>query len=502
MSNSASQIKPNAQAAGSFYKVGLGALTGLSALLEQKIAVLCEANSDKQTEGAQDGGMLTPLTSKEVALKFGYGSPAHLVARTLLDELAVGVEVKFFFVPENGSGTVTATVLTGTGTAVTTTGTLVLSVNGELVSIPMVKDQTLAQALATIKSTINALINLPVLVSTATPTTSVSIDSKWKGASSAVIDVTVYSNDCAGLTFAGVKTAGTGETVPTAQLAKYQNDWYVHTLNCLGNGTANDILDAFQTFNGTADAGSGKYAPENMTPSIFWTGTNVSVLATLTGVTSSRLDYNTNVYVPVPASQDIPFVNCANVLGIFVKKSNGDPKQDILGDVIPGATPPVDGAVGDIILYSFRDSLVSNGCSSVNFVDGAYYAQDIITTYHPQGETDPIFRYVRDNMIVFNILHQFKQYNLKQKNKTIAPNALPSVRITSPELYKAGVLNQIIRPFVNAGYIADFKYAKANLDVGINPTNAGRFDVLSPNLITSLLRIVAVEAQVNKYYGA
>jgi len=501
MGNSASQILPNAVASGSAYKVGLGTLTGLSPLLEQKIALLVEANTDMQTEAAQDGGMLVPITSKEVSAKFGYGSPAHLAAITLIDQLSVGVGLKFFFVPESGTGTVTATVLTGTGATVTKTGNLILNINGQLLSIGLTKDDTLAESLAVIKAAINAEINLPVLVSTATPTTSVSIDSKWKGQSSAVLSVTVYSNDCEGITFAAVKTAGTGEVIPTAQLAKFQNDWYVHCLNTLGNGASDAILDEFETFNGSANAGTGKYAPENMTPCIFWTGTSVDVLATLSAVTSTRLDYNTNVYVPLPNAQDLPFINAANTLGIFVKKSNGDPKQDINDDVIPSSTPPEDSDVGDIINYTFRDSLVKTGCSTTNFRDGNYYAGDIITTYRPLGETDPIFRYVRDNMIVFNILNQFKAFNQKQKNKTIAPNAKPSKNITSPDLYRAGVLNEIIRPFVDAGYIADFDYAKANLDVGINPTNSGRFDVLSPNLITSLLRIVAVEVQVNKYYG-
>lgn len=501
MTNSASQIMPQAQAGGSFYKVGLGALTGLSPLLEQKIAVLAEANADMQTEAAQSGGVLTPITTKEVALKFGYGSPAHLVSIILLEQLSVGVGVKFFFVPESGTGTVTALVLTGTGATVTKTGNLTLNINGTLLSVGLVLGDTLAEALVKIKTAINAEINLPVLVSTTTPTTSVSIDSKWKGQSSADLSVTVYSNECEGITFAGMKTAGTGEVIPTTQLAKFQNDWYPHGLNCLGAGASDAILDAFETFNGSASAGSGKYAPENMTPMVFWTATSTDVLATLQAVTSTRLNFNTNVYVPLPNAQDLPFMNAARVLGIFVKKSNGDPKQDIAEDVIPGSTPPEDSDVGDIINYSFRDSLVKSGCSNVNFRDGNYYAGDIITTYMPQGESDPIFRYVRDNMIVFNIINQFKAFNLKQKNKTIAPNALPSVRITSPALYKAGVLVQIIRPFVDAGYIADFDYAKDNLDVGINPTNAGRFDVLSPNLITSLLRIIAVESQVNKYYG-
>jgi phage tail sheath gpL-like len=499
--SSASQIMPNGQAAGSFYKVGLGTLTGLSPLLEQKIAVLAEANTDKQTEGAQTGGMLIPITSKEVATKFGYGSPAHLAAITLIDELSVGVEVKFFFVPEPTVSTATKSVMTGTGTAVTATGVLTLNVNGYLVSVAMTKDDTLAAVLANVKAAINALINLPVLVSTATPTTSVSIDTKWKGQSSIAINVTVESLTATGITFAIVKTDGTGEVIPTVQLAKFTNDWYPHVLNCLGNGAANAILLAFETFNGNANAGTGKYSPENMTPSVFWTSTPEDTLATLIAVTTGMLDYNSNVYVPLPNSQDIPFINAANVLGIFVKKSNGDPKQDILDDVIPSSTAPSDGDVGSIISYTFRDTLVKNGCSTITFKNGAYYAGDIITTYKPLGETDPIFRYVRDNMIVFNILNQIKAFNLKQKNKTIAPNALPSKNITSPALYKAGILNEIIMPFVKAGYIADFKYAKANLDVGINPTNAGRFDVLSPNLITSLLRIIAAEVQVNKYYA-
>ncbi len=500
MSNSASTIKPQAVAGGSFYKVGLGAITGLAPLLEQKIAVLVEANADRQSEAAQDGGMLEALTSKEVALVYGYGSPAHLVSKVLFDDLTVSVGVKFFFVPEN-SGTVTSVELTGTGATVTTTGTLILNINGELLSIPLVKDDTLAEVMVNIKTAINAEINLPCEVSTTTPTTLVDIDSKWKGQSSKDLSVTVFSNDSVGITFAEVVTDGTGEVIPSTQLVKFQNDWFPHVLNCLGEGEADAILDEYQDFNGTPAGGNGKYAPENMTPFVAWTGTHTKVLATLSAVTSGRLDYNTNAYIPFPDAQDLPFLNAANALGMFVKKSNGDPKQDIFEDVLSYSTPPIDGEVGDIINYEFRDDLVEDGCSTVNFKEGNYYAGDIITTYHPAGETDPIFRYVRDNMIVFNILDQFKKFNEKQKNKTIAPNALPSSRITSPDLYKAGILNEIIRPFVNAGYIADFDYAQENLDVGINPTNAGRFDVLSPNLITSLLRIVANEITVNKFYN-
>lgn len=499
--NTAGNIKNTAQASGSFYEVGVGAALGAEALLEQRIAILAEGNEDMQTEIAQDGGMLTPLSAKEVAVVAGYGSPAHMVARLLFDKLAINVPVTFFFVPEAAAGTVTASVMTGTGTAVTKTGTLILNFNGELLAITLEKDQTLAQVLATIKAAINAAINLHSLVSTATPTTSISIDTKWAGQSAAEAVVSIYSNDSEGITWAIVKTAGTGQVIPSAQLTKLLTDWYPHVLNCLGNGASNAILDELEDFNGTPASGSGKYAPENMTPFVAWTGTIAATAALLTGVTADRLDLNTNVYLPLPNAQSLTFLNAAEALGMFVKKSSADPKQDIDGDVMLYAIPPSDKDVGDIVNYNFRDNLVKNGCSTVNFKNNSFYAQDILTTYKPDGEVDPVFKFVRDNMIIFNLIDQFKKFNLKQKNKSIAPNALPSVSITSPALYKAGVLNEIIKPFVDAGYLADFDFAKANLDVGINPTNAGRFDVVSPNLITSLLRIVAANVAVNKYHG-
>lgn len=501
MANSAAQILSNLRASADIYKVGLGANVGDSSLLEQKIAVVVESNTDFQSEAAQDGGMLTPINSNEVALKAGYGSLAHLSAMALLDQLGVPVTVKYFFIPESGTGTATLHVMTGTGTIVTKTGTLVLNQNGVKIGVGLVKDDTLAEVLVKIKDAINALINLPILVSTPTPTTLVSIDTKWLGKTSADVNVSVSSNTSEGITFAIVKTDGTGITVPTTELAKFQNDWFPHILNCLGEGLSENILDEYQTFIGTAALGSGKYNPSNMTPAVSITSTIESVLATLTGVTDPRKDSSANLYLPVPNAQDIPCINAANTLGAFVNLSNGDPKQDILGVKIPSSTPPEDGDVGQIIDLAFRDTLVKAGCATVNYVEENYIVQDLVTTYHPLNETDPIFATLRINMIVFNILAAFKVYNASQKGKTIAPNAQASVTITNPKLYLAGVLTEIVVPFVELGYIADLNEAKKQLTVAINSSNAGRFDVFSPLLITSLLRIVAVDVPVNKFYG-
>lgn len=498
MSNSAQNINPGAEASGGFYKVGLGGALGAIPLLRQDIAVLAEGNTDKQSEIIANGGTLTPLSSKEVAVVAGYGSPAYMAAVMLFDNLPQSVKVTFFFVPESGSGTVTSINMAGTGTVITKTGVISLDVMGKLVKVDLVKDDTLAEVLVKIKTAINADVNLPCDVKTATPTTDLDLESKWKGQTSAELAVYEFSNTSEGLTFAFVNTDGVGEVIPTTQLAKFVNDWYPHVLNCLGNGGSEGILDEFESFNGSPSVGNGKYLPTNMTPAVFWTGTKVAVPATLAAVTDPRKDFNTNIYLPAPNAKEFTFITACEALAMFVKLSNPAPELDIVDEKMLYATPPDSKDVGTIIEYSVRDYLVKNGCSTVNFKDGSYNVADLLTTYRPDGEIDPVFKFVRDNMLIFNLVDQVKKLNERNKNKTNAPNALPKASIMTTDLYKAKILNEIIKPFEEAGYIKDFDYAKNNIDVGVNPTNAGRYDVVTANLITSLIRIVAYDIQVNK----
>lgn len=497
--NTAQNINPGSQASGSFFKLTVGGKLGANPLLSQRVAVLAEGNTDKQAGIVAGDGTLVPLSSKAIADVAGYGSPSHIAAVMLFDKLPQNVEIKFFFVPESGSGTITSFALTGTGATITKTGTLSLSIMEKIVNIDLIVDDTLAEVLVKIKDVINADVNLPTDVKTVTPTTLIDIDSKWKGQTSAELNIYEFSNTSEGITWGFVKTAGIGEVLPDTELNKFINDWYPHALNCLGNGAANAILNKYEEINGSSLVGNGKYLPTNMTPFIAWTGTNESVIATLSGITDPRKDLNTNIYYPTPNAKDFAFKNACETLAMFIKVSNPDPKQDIVDAKMIYATPPDDKDVGEIIDYKVRDEgLVQKGCSTVNFKENNYYVQDLLTTYRPDGETDPVFKFVRDNMLVFNLIDQIKQLNERNKNKTNAPQAQPSASILTTELYKAKILNEIIRPFVDAGYLLDFDYAKENLDVDVDPTNAGRYNVVTANLVTSLIRIVAFDVQVNK----
>jgi phage tail sheath gpL-like len=498
MSNSAQNINPGAEASGGFYQVGVGGKLGAIPLLRQDIAILSEGNTDKQSEIAQNGGVLTPLSSKEVAEVAGYGSLSHLIAIMLFDNLPQNVKITYFFVPESGTGTITSINMAGTGTVVTKTGILTLDVMGKHVKVNLIKDDTLAEVLVKVKDAINANINLPCDVKTATPTVDLDFESKWKGQTSAELNVYEFSNTSEGLTFAFVNTPGIGEVLPDAQINKFVNDWYPHVLNCLTKGDANSILDKLEELNGSPEVGNKKYLPTNMTPYVAWTGTHESVIANLSAVTEPRKDFNTNIYLPVPNAKEFTCINVCEALAMFVKLSNPAPELDIVDEKMLYATSPDDLDVGTIIDYPVRDNLVKNGCSTVNFKDGAYHVGDLLTTYRPEGEIDPVFKFVRDNMLIFNLIDQIKKLNERNKNKTNAPNALPKASVMSTKLYKAKILNEIIRPFVDAGYLSDFDYAKDNLDVDVDPTNAGRYNVVTANLITSLIRIVAYDIQVNK----
>lgn len=499
MANTAQNINPGSEASGSFFKLTVGGKLGANPLLSQRVAVMSEGNTDKQAEIIAGDGTLVPLSSKAVADVAGYGSPSHMAAVVLFDKLPQNVEIKFFFVPESGSGTVTSFALTGTGATITKTGTLSLSIMEKIVNVDLILDDTLAEVLVKIKDAINADVDLPVDVKTVTPTTFVDIDSKWLGQTAVELNIYELSNTSVGITWGFVKTPGIGEVLPDAEINKFINDWYPHVLNCLGNGGSDAILDKYEEINGSPAVGNGKYLPTNMTPYIAWTGTTESVTATLSAVTDGRKDLNTNMYFPTPNAKDFSFVNACEALAMFVKVSNPDPKQDIVDGRMIYATPPDDKDVGEIVNYNVRDvGLVQKGCSTVNFKENNYYVQDLLTTYRPDGETDPVFKFVRDNMLVFNLIDQIKQLNERNKNKTNAPQALPNASIMTTELYKAKILNEIIQPFVDAGYLLDFDYAKENIDVGVNPTNAGRYDIVTANLITSLIRIVAFDVQVNK----
>lgn len=63
--------------------------------------------------------------------------------------------------------------------------------------------------------------------------------------------------------------------------------------------------------------------------------------------------------------------------------------------------------IGDFGNYNSRDILVKGGASTIDLKGGLYTIQDFVTTYHPDGENPPAYRYPRDLNVDWNVRYGY-----------------------------------------------------------------------------------------------
>jgi len=478
-------------------KKGLAGVTG--GYLPQRIAVIAEANTDKQV------GLKTKFaftTADEVAVGCGYGSPAHLAARRLRGVLDVGgIPTLVFPLPENGAAVAQADSITTTGAA-TKSATQFVIVAGLYIPFTVLKSETGDDILNKIKDAINAVLETPIIAD-AVALNALPIIAKWKGLTSADI-VIEFAGDDIGVNYTIAEVAaGAGEVLPTDAVALFGSEWNTQVVNCLGSTST--VLDAYELFNGNSTDKTGRYNAEDFKPCIVTSGTIEDDKDNLIAITDSRKLEQTNVVIPAPKSLSLPFEIAAVAVAVYAPRVEIDPKSDILDAALTGITPPQDLEVGDLDVYDNRDLVVKGGCSTVVLRDGVFYVKDFITTYHPVGEEPPQFRWVRNLAgIDFNIAYRTLYIDETFiKGKTILPDSNTSTdpNVIKPKDAKGLMINKLFVPFANDGIIADANYSIENCKVGINESNPDRFDFENPYKRSGFARIISTTAIANFYLG-
>jgi hypothetical protein len=99
----------------------------------------------------------------------------------------------------------------------------------------------------------------------------------------------------------------------------------------------------------------------------------------------------------------------ANDAVLFAVTAQNTPELDILNKFYSDMPTPT--LIGSMADYNNRDLFVKKGCSTVDLVSGKYQVKDPVTTYHPDGEIPPQFRYRRDMMIDWNSVEIEKYRN-------------------------------------------------------------------------------------------
>jgi len=493
------------------YKLKKGNFAVSSPNLPQKIMILAEANTANQATMPIEKREIT--SAKEAGTLYGFGSPIHQIMRILRPISGDGVGgIPTVVYPTEEAAGATAAVNTMTVTIATTataSATHYVVINGRdnVDGIPyafsVVKGEDDDAVIAKIVAAINNVPGSPVIAA-AGASPDITLTTKWKGVSAAELTVRVDTNnqDC-GITYSNVVAGGTGAADISDALAAIDNDWVTILLN--SHGTA--VFDTIETFNGIPDPENptGRYSATNWKPLVSVWGSIEDDKTNLTTITNAaaRKTQVTHALAPAPNSEGYSWEAAANMTYHFALIEQNSPHLDVNGKAYPDMPVPADGIIGDMSDYNNRDYLVQRGCSTVNLTAGRFTVQDFVTTYHPDGEVPPQFRYCRNLMLDFNM--RYGHYLLEQTyvvDKTLVPsNQSVSVANTIKPKDWIQVLRSYADDLGERALIADVDFMKDSIVVEVSETNPDRLDTYFRYKRTGVARISSTDAEAGFAFG-
>ena len=124
----------------------------------------------------------------------------------------------------------------------------------------------------------------------------------------------------------------------------------------------------------------------------------------------ARKTDRTNSVVTAPGSVEFPFVVAARHVARIAVVANNNPPTDYCAQALTQLVPGDDSVQWN---YPQQDQAVKAGVSTSEVVDSEIRILDVVTMYHPTGETQPAYRHVVDIVklqnIIFNISLEFSK---------------------------------------------------------------------------------------------
>jgi len=429
------------------YEINKGFFTNETPNLPQIIAIFGEANTANQSGLTTTKKEVT--SAKEAAQLYGYGSPIHQmmrILRPLSGDGVGGIPTVVFPQISSESATETEREWTVTGTA-TANATHKVIVNGR------------------------------------------------DGLDFQFYDFNVVVGDTATVVAAGMSYSetdsndGTGAVSLADSLAQFGDTWYTIVLNPYGSAQ----FSALETFNGTQEAQTGRYAGLVFKPFMAYFGSTLNDKDDLVAITdaSARREQVTNVLCPAPLSGGFNCEAAANVVALFSRKMQDTPHLDVNNMSYPDMPVPTDGNIGDMSDYNNRDFLIKKGCSTVILENGAYKIQDLVTTYHPAGESPLQYNYCRNVNLDWNVCDSYRTLEaVRLRDKTlVADNQNVDVSgVIKPKEWKAVVFD-LFDDLAEKALINDPAFSKSSLLVQISTINPNRFETFFRYKRTGVARI-------------
>lgn len=473
--------------------------------LPQRIAIIGEANS------ANQAGLSTEpvevLSAKQAGDLYGYGSPIHMAMRILRPITSDGVGgIPTVVYPQAEAPGAAEKIfrITPVGTA-SANGTHFIKIGGRnflddgTYAVNIVNGDTAADITQKIEDAVNGVLGCPFTA--ASTDYEADLTSKWKGltAESLTVSVDTGENDL-GITYAVTsEQAGSGTPAITASLNKFENEWNTIVVNTYG--TVETVMAALEQFNGIAsnETPTGRYVGRIMKPFIAVTGSIADNDSTMTDARSAQM---TIAIAPAPLSAGHPLEAAANMALLFAIQAQNNPHLDVSGQSYPDMPVPANG-IGTMNDYNNRDAYVKKGNSCVELVGGRYKVTDFVTTYHPQGENPPQFRYCRNIQIDWNVRYGY--FLLENTNVIDKAIASDDTTVSASNVIKPKQWKQILKTYFDdlsaRGLIVQPEFSKASTQVSISTTNPDRLNTQFRYKRSGFVRIASTDAEAEFNFG-
>ena len=486
------------------YKVLKGIFQNAGRNLPMRIAILGEANEANQADLNTDPIEIT--SAKRAGELFGYGSPIHMIMRILkpVSSDGVGAIPIIVFPQAKAVGATQKTLeieVTGVATA-NVTHTIKIAgrtgIDGVSYDVNIEQGDNQATICGKIADAINAVLGAPVLATE--DDYSVLLTSKWAGLTSNGMTVEVLTNDNdAGLTYAiSAGASGSGTPSIANSLAAFGSKWNTIVVNSYG--LVNSIMTAIENFNGIADptTPTGRYGAVVYKPFVAISG---DVSDDASAITDARKLQMTLAVASAPLSPGLHFEAAANYTYLQAIQSQNAPSGDIGGQYLPDM--PVPSEIGSMADYPTRNAIMKKGQSTVDLVSDLYQVQDFVTTYHPDGEVPPSYRYVRDIILDWNIAYRMMQLQQLYVIDHVIANDEDTVtapKVVKPKTWKQNLFS-LVDDIVSDALIANGQFTKDSIVVNIGTTNPNRLETFMRYKRTGIARVVSTDVEAGFNFG-
>lgn len=485
-------LDPNAQAAGLGLSVGYEDRRGTASLyLPQQVAVIGQGNS--AVTYTTDPWRVTSL--RECGTRYGIGSPLYLAVKMLLPTNGDGlgtIPVTVYPLQDHASGTPSAGTITfaGTATAATSIRLRIGGVLTEAFTIPVGAVNATTSTTAAI-SAIQSTLDAPVTVA---GTTSITATSRWEGLSANGIKIEVVAEALNGVTVTIAQpSGGTNNPDVTVALNQIVDRWETMIVNCL-NHDDTTALTAINTW------GEGRWIPQVMKPAIVFAGCTVASSTTAITVSDARKTDRINCQINDPGSPDLPLIVAARAVARIAYVANSNPPTGYTGQTLTQTTPGAEASQWD---FTLRDAVKKGGGSTVELMDGVVRLSDVVTMYHPTGESPPAYAEVVTIVKLQNAIYRYRLPFMRQ-DWAAAP-LIPDGQVTrnpnarTPSAAK-GEADAITDALALDAILSDPKTIKKNTTASIAGPN--RINLRVPLFVSGNTFQKSIELNFAFYFGS